>query len=132
MTVALDPIWEVFEAAVHRLNERLAPEALGMVARVQRSSNDVFPLRALVSYSPSATPGDEQLVISVDFRYDGPAIVGTADLARGDGVVLDEAELPAISRDDPAAAASEVTAAGSAVGSFVARQYDTVLSELRE
>jgi hypothetical protein len=132
VTIALDPIWEAFEAAVDRLNERFRPEGFGMIARVQRSSNDVFPLRALASYSASATPGDEQLVISVDFRYNGSTIVGTADLARGDGVVLDEAELPAIGRHDPAVAAGEVTAAAHAVATFVARQYDTVLSELRE
>jgi hypothetical protein len=132
MTDAWDELWTSFVVAVERLNERLDPDARGFVSRLERSANDVFALRALVSYSPARAPGDERLVISLDVQREGAHVVGRADLARGDGVVLDETTiLPAVALQALATSSSRLENARTAVTDFVARQQPLIESELR-
>ncbi len=125
-----DHIWETFRALVQDLNDSLGVEARGYIVRLDRHSNDVFPFRAWVSYSPAAEPDQEQLVISLDFKRSGHAIVGNIDIARGDGYVLaDQAEFDLGGNDGGAGDA----AAGieRALGTFLADGRRLLEAELR-
>jgi hypothetical protein len=77
-----------FRRVVGRLNESLRAVEAGFVVRVDHHTTDVFPFRGWASFSPASSPGDEQLVLSLDFKRDGNEIHGHVDLARGDGLVL--------------------------------------------
>jgi len=132
MTDAWMRIGEAFVRAVDRLNEVVCPDDRGFVSRVQQTSNDTFALRALVSYSPRSAPGDEHLVVSLDFRREGQNVVGQADLARGDGFVLDESEILAASPERRfAMSVADVETVEKAVEEFVGRQLEVLRSELQ-
>jgi hypothetical protein len=132
MSDVCDLIWGSFAAAVEQLNAVVRPEEHGFISRLERSASDRFPLRALASYSPAEAPGDEQLVISLDVGRERTTITGHVDLARGDGLVLADAEvLPSVTEDAIAASPSMLADTETAVAEFVARQEDAVLSELR-
>jgi hypothetical protein len=130
---AWDSIWERFVAVVDRLDARLQPNGRGFVSRVERNANDVFPLRALVSYSPVGSPGDERLVISVDFQRVSGMVVGRADLARGDGSMLaDEEILAPQSEGGLTTSLAEIDAVSRRVEAFVTHQYERLATELRD
>jgi hypothetical protein len=59
---------------------------------VGHGSNEPFPLRVYLSFSRTGGRGSEDLVISADVWADAGALVLSADIARGDGLVL--AEVP--------------------------------------
>jgi hypothetical protein len=66
-----DQVWVVFQESVGRLHHAAEPEGRGFVVRLDRYANETFPFRAHASYSPASAPGDEELVLSVDFKRVG-------------------------------------------------------------
>lgn len=131
MSASWDQLWSEFAAAVERLNAAVHPESRGYLPKLERSANDAFALRALVSYSPIAAPGDERLVISLDVSREGPDVIGYMDVARGDGFVLAEEEVVhRISEAELAGSPAVLDGATEALASFVEQQYDTLVLEL--
>jgi hypothetical protein len=126
-----DELWLNFHSLVGTLNETIRPEDAGFVVRVGRHANDTFPFRAWASYSPASSPGDEELVLSVDFKRTGPKIEGHVDLARGDGVVLAGQELGEPFNEETEAVNAAVRAADAAVQQFIATHRELFESTLR-
>lgn len=130
MTSAWDEFWLSFRALVEELNETVGAEEAGFVVCVDRHVNDAFPLRAWVSYSPLSSPGDEAVILSVDFKRAGPKVKGHVDLARADGFVLAEQRLAEPFEENSAAADDAIRAADAAVQRFAMTHCKLLKREL--
>jgi hypothetical protein len=94
MTPDWDGVWEKLSAVFRRLADEVARENAAAWSASGRTSTDVFPFGAYLSFNRSGEPGVEDVVISVDGKRDGGEIVLSIDIAAGDGLVL--AEGPAV------------------------------------
>jgi hypothetical protein len=121
MTGAWDAMWVRFREVVDLLNESLGVEEAGLIVRVDRHANEGFPFRAWASYSPASSPGDEQLVLSLDFKRDGSEVLGQIDIARGDGLVLAEQQILEPIEELSATAGEAIRDAGERMKLFVMR-----------
>ncbi len=93
MSTIWDGVGERFEEFLRHLSHDLRAADKGFRVATDRYANDSFPLRAGVSYSPLTSPGDEQLVISLDVKRSGDVVEAIVDIARGDGFILAEQEI---------------------------------------
>lgn len=130
MTAVWDRLWLDFQTTVEVLNKAVKPEDRGFLVRVERSDNDVFPLRAVATFAPLSSPGDEALVLSMDFRRSEDRVEGHLDLAHGDGLVLADEPLGVAPETDPAALDSSLRAARSKLERFVRMNQSAIEREL--
>lgn len=130
MTTGWDRLWMEFKTLVGSLNDTVRPEERGFVVQVARSENDVFPLRAVAAYSPAASPGDEALVLSLDFQRTAGRIEGRVDFARGDGSVLADAPLVDQFAEADAPSDAAIGLATASLQQFLAAHRELVEQEL--
>lgn len=125
-----DSLWAGFREDIDDLDR-----ALGLMddfaVRLDRSANDRFPLRATASYSPRSSPGDERLVVSLDVKREGGRIVGSVDLARGDGRVLARQQVVDGVDERTIVAEQKLRDAAQAVTRFVTENRSVIDLELR-
>lgn len=122
--------WATFEMSVAALN-RSVSQSTGIVVSTQGWSSDLWPFRAVAECAPAGDPKtDDLLVLSVDvWRQDG--IAASADLARGNGPTLSEADLLAgWTQPRTEATSALVDAVCDAMASFIHAQAMLVRQEL--
>jgi hypothetical protein len=130
VSVIWDSIWIRFREVVDHLNKALGADE-AFIVRVDHSTSDAFPFRAWASYSAPSSPGDEHLVLSLDFKRDAGEVRGHVDIARGDGLVLADQQI-IDSIDEGSAGASEaLRSAADAVERFVMAHRSLIESELK-
>lgn len=130
MTGLWKDMWIKFRDVVGGLNESLRTEEAGFVVRVDHHATDIFPFRAWASYSPASSPGDEQLVLSLDFKRDGDEVHGHVDIARGDGLVLADEQVADAFDETSSDAPEAILRAAERLQRFVEAHRPLIQSEL--
>lgn len=130
MTGLWDDMWTKFRDVIGRLNDSLGVEEAGFVVRVDHHATDVFAFRGWASYSLASSPGDEQLVLSLDFKRDANEIRGHIDLARGDGLVLSDEQVVEPFDETSSDAPESIRRAAEGLQRFVEAHRSLIQSEL--
>lgn len=129
---------DVWEEVWNRLNGCFADLA-GVVGaqnsklwwRSGHHANSDLPFRAWASFSRQGIPGEEDLVISVDFKKIEHGLEVTTDIARGNGVILAEAPVEWIALfTDTGSLGSSIVAVQRACEDFLRGQEAVLLGEL--
>lgn len=129
---------DIWEDVWDRLNDRLAAIAAVLSQRnphlwwqAGHSDNAAMPFRAWASFGRNGIPGEEDLVITVDFKRAEHSLEVTADIARGDGLVLADAPPKRISlRTDTGTLREEILAAEQLAEDFISSQQPLLCDEL--
>jgi hypothetical protein len=98
--------------------------------QVGQDHNELFPLRAWASLSRDAAP-NEDVAISLDFRFVPGGVEYRSDIAHGDGLILAETPTQTIERSDDLATFEEsVWNAMDSVDAFLKDHQDLLIAEL--
>jgi hypothetical protein len=103
----------------------------GLMVRTGRDGNDRFALREWTSFVRRDTPGDEEIVISLDITTEVDGYRAQADIARGDGYVLAASAVETIVlSDDTDTLRANALKAMRSVETFLATNKELLSGEL--
>jgi len=126
-----DTVWENLGVVFRWLVEQVTQVNAVAWSSSGRTSTDVFPFGAYLSFSRSGEPGVEDLVISLDCKRVGEELVLSSDIAAGDGYVLADGPTVRIRLGDAIGdAPPEVSAWVDSVADFIRSHQRLVCARL--
>ena len=83
-----DAFWMWLKGRFEGVAKELATKNSQLRWSMGRSDSKFFPFRAYASFSKKGIAGEEDIVISIDFKSNDSSLKMSCDIARGDGEVL--------------------------------------------
>lgn len=88
LAALFDALWMCMKVRLETIAKEIATKNSQLKWSIGRSDSQFFPFRAYASFNQKGTAGEEDIVISIDFKSNDSSLKMSCDIARGDGEIL--------------------------------------------